>query len=641
MIELLVMCEAVDLAPDTQITLNFKSNAFGDISKITASNSLTITLPKTPTNERIFGVAGQTKAAFRKWAAELYVNGVRVVDTAYLQLLSVGTHYETALYWGVVTALEALKASDATLADVSEVLSTTYGGDEWWVDWEGKFGKDESGVESRYLTNAVYNPGINLMGDSTARAQAALLPSVSCRWLWDKIVEDNGLNIERNGHLGDLSQRVIPFTTHNAPPADAYRVDFLRFDWGKERHHGITYNAASARDISNPPQSGYYEWVTTEVPIYPYERKKDMVATILRSKGVGKVRYAFSASVTGSKHGRGDIIVVDHRDASHNVLKRVQVAPNKTATLDVTMREDDYIVAYVRWTRTTSQTDIHIESIWADVRTDYGETSAEQVMGGTITTRDNLPSIKQLDYIKAMCALDGVWATLHEGTIHLVSHDDYYRSTTTTLDWSHKLIGTGDGDAANNTYALADYAQRNILSYKSDDSVEVDASGALLVDNTTLEAEKDMYTLPFAASDDNNEGGLAVIRHLAWKDDDETEVEEEKVEPRIVGILMQSVEGGRRASLRFGGVELAWPDIINYRYKAWQRIMREPLVIEERMHLTEIDIATLDYRKPIYLQKYGARFIVDKVQWSEKESKVTLVKLPPATDISVYEAETE
>ena len=69
--------------------------------------------------------------------------------------------------------------------------------------------------------------------------------------------------------------------------------------------------------------------------------------------------------------------------------------------------------------------------------------------------------------------------------------------------------------------------------------------------------------------------------------------------------------------------------------------MRRPLVIEERMHLTEIDIATLDYRKPIYLQKYGARFIVDKVQWSEEESKVTLVKLPPATGISVHEAENE
>ena len=64
--------------------------------------------------------------------------------------------------------------------------------------------------------------------------------------------------------------------------------------------------------------------------------------------------------------------------------------------------------------------------------------------------------------------------------------------------------------------------------------------------------------------------------------------------------------------------------------------MRNPIVIEEKVQLSEIDIKMLDFRKPIYLQKYGAQFAIDKVQWSEGEpSAVTFVKLPPAKDVGV------
>ena len=48
--ELYIDDQIVDLYPDKPITLNFKSNILHDISKITASNSYTIQLPKTTRN---------------------------------------------------------------------------------------------------------------------------------------------------------------------------------------------------------------------------------------------------------------------------------------------------------------------------------------------------------------------------------------------------------------------------------------------------------------------------------------------------------------------------------------------------------------------------------------------------------------
>ena len=180
----------MDTAPNTKITLNFNSNVFGDISKIQPSNSLTISLPKTPTNSKVFGVpavvGGSSNAPYRRWNAELYVNGVAVVDTAYAVLLSVGDSYEIALYWGVVTALSTLKDSGKTLADINEVLEIKYGGENWWQSWEGSYGKTLAGVANGGLLNAVYEAGIeDLRNNATARAQVALLPSVRASWLWN------------------------------------------------------------------------------------------------------------------------------------------------------------------------------------------------------------------------------------------------------------------------------------------------------------------------------------------------------------------------------------------------------------------------------------------------------------------------
>jgi hypothetical protein len=88
------------------------------------------------------------------------------------------------------------------------------------------------------------------------------------------------------------------------------------------------------------------------------------------------------------------------------------------------------------------------------------------------------------------------------------------------------------------------------------------------------------------------------------------------------------------ASLSFDGLKFS--QLIPKYYAFWQKIMRNPIVIEEKVQLSEIDIKMLDFRKPIYLQKYGAQFAIDKVQWSEgNPSSITLVKLPPAKDIGV------
>lgn len=637
MVELRIGGQAVDTAPNTKITLNFNSNVFGDISKIQPSNSLTISLPKTPTNSKVFGapavVGGSSIAPYRRWNAELYVNGVAVVDTAYAVLLSVGDSYEIALYWGVVTALSTLKDSGKTLADINEVLEIKYGGEDWWQSWEGSYGKTLAGVANGGLLNAVYEAGIeDLRNNTTARAQVALLPSARVSWLWNNIVADNGLNVSKPSQFTQMLPKLaLPFVSHKTLGGESFSANYLKSNtrYNKQWEAG----AISFHSLDSVPASVYFEVVNAVVPIRVSLREIEFDAGIFRSKAEGKVRFAIK--VAGQSDSTSiPTLHIEHRNTDNLAIKKtgmtLATAFSTELSLEVEIKEGEYIVPYIEWIDTTGRNNpdgVRVTSASVDIVAQYGD-EEDQVMGGMINTRDNLPDISQLDFVKAMCAMFGLWATLVDGVVHLVRFVDFY--TQTAIDWSHKLVGTGDGDAANTTYTLADYAQRNILRYKEDDTVKVDASGALVVDNENLDREKDMAQMPFAASDGNT------IPHLKWKDDDSTtgEVEEVDVEQRIMVLKEQLSIDGSTASLSFDGLQFS--QLIPEYYNFWQKIMRNPIVIEEKVQLSEIDIKTLDFRKPIYLQKYGAQFVVDKVQWSEGEpSTVTLVKLPPAKEIGV------
>lgn len=637
MIELRIQGQAVDVAPDTKITLNFNSNIFGDISKITPSNSLTITLPKTPKNAKVFGapsvVGGSSIAPYRRWNAELYVNGVAMVDTAYAVLLSVGDSYEIALYWGVVTALSTLKDNGKTLADINEVLEIKYGGENWWDNWEGVYGKTTDGTLSMNIINAVYDAGIeDLRNNATARAQVALLPSVKASWLWNRIVANNGLTIEKPSKFTQaLGKLALPFTTHKTFGGESFSANYLKSNtrYSKQWEAGaITFHT-----FDSVPSSVYFEATNAVVRLMLSLDRAEFDAGIFRSKAEGRVRFECRVSGT-CDHSSLANLYIEHRDSGNSDKKREVSARvlesnfDRTLSIEVDVLEGDYILPYIKWIDTTGRDNpdgVRVSSASIKVEAQYADEEV-QVMGGMINTRDNLPDISQLDFVKALCAMYGLWATLIDGVVHLVSFEDLYAQT--PIDWSHKLVGTGDGDASKTTYTLADYAKRNILRYKEDDTVNVDASGALVVDNDNLDREKDMLTLPFSASDGN------IIPHLKWKDDDSStgEVEEQKVEPRIM-VLKGSVIN-QKASLSFDGLMLS--QLIPEYYGYWQKIMRNPIVIEEKVRLSEIDIKMLDFRKSIYLQKYGAQFAIDKVQWSEGEpSTVTLVKLPPAKDVGV------
>lgn len=630
MIELYIAGRVVDVAPDTRVTLKFNSNAFGDISKIVANNTMTISLPRTPNNDEVFGlpsvVGNDSRAPYRKWQAELYVNGVRVVESAYAVLLSVSECYEVSLYWGVVAALESFKGSNKTLRDISEVLKAQYGGMNWWEGWQGQYGQDASGNPSTDIINASYDVAFgSLLNNTTARTKVALLPSVRASWLWDKVCADNGINNELPTAVAtSLYNMCVPFVSHTNPDPVTEQYVFTK-EYQRENDNGAE-RTSTFYNLSPNANDTYYEFQQGDrnIKIGGVNRKFYTFVYVALAEHTSR----FTIFVEGKSNTGCELHVV----RNGKTADKFKLIFGKPITFEYEFGAGDDMYFFATTGASSTNRAVTLDITAAGMQVERYANEGEAPMGSTIRTSDNLPEIKQIDYVKAVCAMHGLWATLVDGEVRYVSYDDYFANGAVTLDWSRKLVGTGDGSAATTTFQLDNFAQRNVLKYKEDESVEVDASGALLVDNVMLDRTKDIVELPFAASD----GGT--IPSIKWKDDDAAtgEIEEVDVEPRIMQLITSPLSSGKVIARLVFGLTMRFDSILTNYYSTWQRVMLNPIVIEEYMRLSEADVKDLDFRKAIYLSKYGARFVISSVEWTCGEAaKVTLIKLPPPIEAAL------
>ena len=183
--ELYIDDQIVDLYPDKPITLNFKSNILHDISKITASNSYTIQLPKTTRNRCVLdnptAPAYDSRFRYRTHAARYLRNGMIVIDSATAIVMESSESYEIALTWGVLQALKTWVSDAPKLSDLPDEGTT--------LAW------DENTVPDSYPPAAGaffadYNTGVPML--SEAKKFGNIHPSGSLGF-WSRSNKPTGL----------------------------------------------------------------------------------------------------------------------------------------------------------------------------------------------------------------------------------------------------------------------------------------------------------------------------------------------------------------------------------------------------------------------------------------------------------------
>lgn len=205
--ELYIKGERVDLS-DGEITLNFKSNFLGDISKITASNSYTITLPRTSKNIRLLGfpdVAGHESYMMKDYFnAEYYRNGLKLFDAKAVLISCSEDGFNVSLTWGIDDKFISLINENKSIQEFADMAlpwnsSTTY--DNGLVDGQLSHG---------YIR---HNAGIDV--DSN-RDKIFVHPSVNCMRLLEEIASYYGIAMEWGSYKQYIELLYLPLISQKA-----------------------------------------------------------------------------------------------------------------------------------------------------------------------------------------------------------------------------------------------------------------------------------------------------------------------------------------------------------------------------------------------------------------------------------------
>lgn len=248
--------------------------------------------------------------------------------------------------------------------------------------------------------------------------------------------------------------------------------------------------------------------------------------------------------------------------------------------------------------------------------------------GGYFPIKKNLPDVSVVDFIKTLCVITGSTpSNSGNGDIIKIAGFDNIK-TSSALDWTSKVIASSQSNVPDNIeFTMDGYARHNLIKWKEDETVTGNYDGDILIENGRLDESRDIFELPFAASDYNIIPiyDMTVERRTKGNGYEEYVNKREfkrGIKPRIMNIV---TEDDGDIHLEFN---MDLQKIIDEKYGAITSSLRNPKIIKETFALSDIDIMDFDETKPVYLAQYGAYFAVTEIQVNEDgTSDVTMFQL--------------
>lgn len=628
--ELYINGKKADIDSSTSISLNYKSNFLSDISKIVSNNSYTIKLPKTANNLRVIECAHIPSAVsnfpYLIHAGTLVRDGVEIIRDANVVLLSVGEQIEVALSWGNISNFDSILEDDAGLRDLSYGISQ--GTD--YVEWK------------KLESNTAQFPQIEY-GYKKNETGAWYHPVVTAKWIMDKIASSYGITFDFPSDISsEMSKMIVPLLSRN----DAQRQIDSNAWWmqclGNEEVFSRTVNnfrLYRRRFMFGGQFPNYYVDFKNNGPDGPFgfvlgfnpnfRNVKVHISWSVTIKAHSSVPLANDINInivlfnpanykSYSTFSPSEKVLVEDNGGMYDVYEfRFDIDE------DAELIDDDqnpYDLSNYLEISTSEYSLIEIDSIDAGYMSfsPFSETidlGVDDKVNSRYYFVPNLPDIKQIDFLKAITSMLGLFAIPSDRfTIKFVKFDTVVENKSKAVDWSNRLVQAYfDKTPGEIAYTLDDFAQHNRFLYKEDDTVRRNYDGDIPVDNQTLDYERDVVELPFAAS--GTRGGVAYIPIYSYSSDDELEYDD-SVSPRIL-TLNESNQGV------FTGLE--WETLLNGHYSSYKEIVNKPRVIVEDIRLTAVELQMLDLSVPVYLSQYGSYWVIISVK--TKKNDICEVKL--------------
>nr|DAU92013.1 MAG TPA: hypothetical protein [Caudoviricetes sp.] len=672
----------VDLATPSGITLNFKSNIFGDLSKITCSYTYTFKLPLTANNRRVFDNADDIRCVSnkirRRLKAEYIQNGIPLFKNANLYIESTENNFNAVMTWGVIDGFQTLKDDDMSIrklelsahptfgpcnAKIAEYKNTSdyvkplYNAGLKYVTDTGH--KDVYDTHSFFplpaipvfrllqLINTKYGTKFNFgsaytYGDATTNHDIISFGVVPCVNV-DQKQEEAAEEIKWATYLGSYMRGTLfgvdhvlggPTNHPAAPEGAGYQIikDSSNFAVGIK----ILSSSSTKLEVDGC----IYAKFTHEPNQYNGQGRVEMGAP--DTSGITpKLTFYYTTNGTsavsvGSVDGKfsWDNDWCWKFDFSKDRGKdrvSIEVPPNATIFMAIDAEANALqMSSNTIWKLVTFYPSVDADSIqWGEFEDNAGSF--------TFDLMSNLPDISCMTFVKALFFMIGAFPTFNaNGDIIPMYYNELRDSIVSgnALDWSAKT--TTDVAALPNktTYSVSGFGQRNYYLMKNDNlddnssedenDVYESGIGMVLVKNEVIERNKTIIQVPFNAPYIKNKKAPSLPTGNTMKfwyyENDEVKTKEAKPCLGMIKPFPQTTDGSATGIVWMG--MYVWNDFPKINtdpsYSYLARIMDNPILITENLMLNEHDLRDIDYSRPVYLSKYGAYFAIVSISRDSK-----------------------
>lgn len=460
--------EAIDLVPGQAIAMTYQLNDIGDIRNQRANFSNLFKAARTKHNDRVLGFIGDfgttDKRPYRLLPARVTIDGEDVISNGYATIKRTDKYYNIVIYSGVIDLFE--KVGDKKLADLD--LS--------------EFDHTFNLTTIQGLLNAssgICYPVVDygqLITSNTVLIDYMRF-AIYAKEVFERILTEAGFSFSgsflSHAHYTKL---LIPFTNEALTNKEA----------ATEFEFAVEDFAVNAPDTFTPVTGAEYTVGTHAVR--------------------GKLSFEGELSDAFGGTQKTAVRLVSSTKGIIGYAK--QEIAGTSVTVKINVESHDYEAGEVLAleVKHNNEAGITVNGLFKFA------VSKVTPYGGFVPVAENLPDIKQKDFLKAIAQLYGLIydIDIEAQKVRIRFLDDLIGNKASAKDWSTKLDLSKQPEI---TYTL-DFAQVNNFSFDNgtEEGQETGANdgnvpyslgrGAILSDNTTLKLEDDTVTLPFAASEE-------------------------------------------------------------------------------------------------------------------------------------------
>lgn len=686
----------LELQSPSNITFEFKSTLFSDITKVMSSKTYTFTLPATQRNNSVLSVLNDIRSISpvlgKKLPCLYKISGTELMKNAFLYINQIDKkkEYKAVMSWGGVIMEEDLDISELKQGDVYDFRESTPSAYALW----SSFNSNEGVLTPLYSCGVPFSLQSSLYRTKSWKAEGSMeehyvtsratpLPCISVHDILTEIEKRYNLKFDFNKRYdkqqweGNVSNGAPDVVNKGVIPIKSLEID-------KADIEPYTLNLSNPNVVLKPINTTfmmYHAYLAFKGMSGLEEYMNVVKETCIDTYKVSglynmqiKAKHTETAISIGIKLS-GEIVVTIkpntnrkffktlriRRTDNYNEIKTIEATTNGDRVFTYSFKGDDAISMDSADTEgfefsfgensdmSADRENFYVESVSGSMTAEPVLDVMDRFVKRPIRPWKLLPEISCKEFVKSLFYIAGGFPVVNEnGSIGLVYYNDILKNIISgnIYDWSKYLTNPQDKTIkySDNTLGIENYYLMKNESVdgreeKTQDEVYERNFAMLRCKNMSLKSKKTIIQMPYNGRfiKDLQSPGIATgdtFRFYKMKDG---MLETNEAKPSI-GILekVDNYVFSLKINTTYNMRTWQFPADLEHdeRYAYLASIIKNPVYLECKMSLPLYLFKDIDFAKPIYIEAYNSLFVATDIRYSSKNniSTVSMIKLPSMSE---------